>query len=73
MLVIKIIIGVTIVCITGYIGIEMSNMLKAREEILKVHARGKTFAKNVNLENIAKRTVGFSGADLENLLCLNYQ
>ena len=42
--------------------------VKGREEILKVHARGKTFAKNVNLENIAKRTVGFSGADLENLL-----
>ena len=42
--------------------------VKGREEILKVHAKGKTFAKNVKLENIAKRTVGFSGADLENLL-----
>ncbi len=42
--------------------------VKGREEILKVHAIGKTFAKNVKLENIAKRTVGFSGADLENLL-----
>ena len=42
--------------------------VKGREEILKVHARGKVFAKNVNLENIARRTVGFSGADLENLL-----
>ena len=42
--------------------------VKGREEILKVHAKGKTFAKNVNLANIAKRTVGFSGADLENLL-----
>jgi len=42
--------------------------VKGREEILKVHARGKTFAKGVKLENIAKRTVGFSGADLENLL-----
>ena len=42
--------------------------VKGREEILKVHARGKTFARNVNLANIAKRTVGFSGADLENLL-----
>ncbi len=42
--------------------------VRGREEILKVHAKGKTFAKNVNLENIAKRTVGFSGADLENLL-----
>ena len=42
--------------------------VKGREEILNVHAKGKTFAKNVKLENIAKRTVGFSGADLENLL-----
>ena len=42
--------------------------VRGREEILKVHAKGKTFAKNVKLENIAKRTVGFSGADLENLL-----
>ena len=42
--------------------------VKGREEILRVHARGKTFAKGVKLENIAKRTVGFSGADLENLL-----
>jgi len=42
--------------------------IKGREEILKVHAKNKTFAKNVKLSNIAKRTVGFSGADLENLL-----
>lgn len=42
--------------------------VKGREEILKVHAEGKTFARGVKLENIAKRTVGFSGADLENLL-----
>ena len=42
--------------------------VKGREEILKVHAKGKIFARNVNLANIAKRTVGFSGADLENLL-----
>ncbi len=41
---------------------------KGREEILEVHAKGKTFAKDVNLKNIAKRTVGLSGADLENLL-----
>ena len=41
---------------------------KGREEILKVHAKGKTFAKNVSLKNISERTVGFSGADLENLL-----
>ena len=42
--------------------------VKGREEILAVHAKGKIFAKGVKLENIAKRTVGFSGADLENLL-----
>lgn len=42
--------------------------LKGRKEILEVHARNKTFAKGITLENIAKRTVGFSGADLENLL-----
>ncbi len=42
--------------------------INGRKEILGVHAKGKTFAPSVNLENIAKRTVGFSGADLENLL-----
>ena len=41
---------------------------KGREEILGVHAKGKTFAPNITLSNLAKRTVGFSGADLENLL-----
>ena len=41
---------------------------KEREAILKVHAKDKTFAEDVNLENISKRTPGFSGADLENLL-----
>ena len=41
---------------------------KGREEILNVHAKGKIFSKGVNLSNIAKRTIGFSGADLENLL-----
>ena len=41
---------------------------KGREEILNVHAKGKTFSKNVSLKNISERTVGFSGADLENLL-----
>ena len=41
---------------------------KGREEILAVHARNKIFSKGVNLSNIANRTVGFSGADLENLL-----
>ena len=42
--------------------------VKGREEILGVHARNKTFVPSVKLANIAKRTVGFSGADLENLL-----
>ncbi len=41
---------------------------KEREAILKVHAKDKTFESTVNLENISKRTPGFSGADLENLL-----
>ena len=41
---------------------------KGRKEILAVHARNKIFAKSVKLDNIAERTVGFSGADLENLL-----
>jgi len=39
-----------------------------RVEILKVHARGKTLAKDVDLERIARRTPGFTGADLSNLL-----
>ena len=42
--------------------------VKGREAILEVHARGKKFANQVNFKNIAKRTVGLSGADLENLL-----
>ncbi|MCM1370426.1 MAG: ATP-dependent zinc metalloprotease FtsH [Clostridium sp.] len=41
---------------------------KGREEILKVHAENKIFSKGVNLNYVASRTVGFSGADLENLL-----
>ena len=42
--------------------------LKGREAILKVHARNKKLADDVNLLNLAKRTPGFSGADLENVL-----
>ncbi len=42
--------------------------VKGREEILGVHARNKKLAKGVTLEALSKRTVGFSGADLENLL-----
>ena len=40
----------------------------ARVEILKVHAKNKILDKNITLEYLAKRTPGFSGADLENLL-----
>jgi cell division protease FtsH len=39
-----------------------------RLEILKVHARGKTLSKDVDLEKISRRTPGFTGADLSNLL-----
>jgi len=42
--------------------------LKGREEILKVHARNKPFEKDVELSKIAQTTVGFTGADLANLL-----
>ena len=42
--------------------------VKGREEILKVHSRGKPLAPDVNLNTIAKSTAGFTGADLENLL-----
>lgn len=41
---------------------------KGREEILKVHSKGKPLAADVNLKNIAKTTIGFTGADLENLM-----
>ncbi len=41
---------------------------KEREAILNVHAKDKVFDETVNLENLSKRTPGFSGADLENLL-----
>ncbi len=42
--------------------------IKGREEILKVHAKGKPMAPDVELRTIAKSTAGFTGADLENLL-----
>lgn len=42
--------------------------LKGREEILKVHAKGKPLAKDVELVNYARRTPGFTGADLANVL-----
>ena len=41
---------------------------KEREEILKLHAKGKPFATEVDLNAIAQQTAGFTGADLENLL-----
>jgi len=42
--------------------------IEGRKAILKIHAKGKPFAAEVNWEKVAKRTVGFSGADLENML-----
>jgi len=42
--------------------------LKDREAILKIHMRGKPVDVDINLEKIAKKTVGFSGADIENML-----
>jgi len=42
--------------------------IEGRKAILAIHARGKPFFKKIDWEKIAKRTVGFSGADLENML-----
>jgi cell division protease FtsH len=42
--------------------------LEGRKDILKIHAKNKPFADDVIWEKVAKRTVGFSGADLENML-----
>ena len=42
--------------------------VRGREEILKVHAKNKPMAEDVNLEDVARTTAGFAGADLENLL-----
>ena len=42
--------------------------LNGRPEILKVHAKDKPLAKNINLKTVAKQTPGFTGADLANLL-----
>ena len=42
--------------------------VRGREEILAVHAKNKIIAEGITLQNLAKRTPGFSGADLENLL-----
>lgn len=42
--------------------------VKGREEILKVHAKGKPLSEEIDLKQIAQTTAGFTGADLENLL-----
>ena len=42
--------------------------IKGREDILKVHVRNKPLSDDVNLEEIARTTAGFTGADLENLM-----
>lgn len=42
--------------------------IEGRRAILAIHAKGKPFTENVSWEKVAKRTVGFSGADLENML-----
>ena len=42
--------------------------IKGREDILKVHARGKPLSEDVDLRNLARGTAGFTGADLENLV-----
>jgi ATP-dependent metalloprotease FtsH len=42
--------------------------IKGREEILKIHARGKPIAANVSFSDLARLTAGFSGADLENMI-----
>ncbi|MDW2833990.1 ATP-dependent zinc metalloprotease FtsH [Mesomycoplasma ovipneumoniae] len=42
--------------------------VREREEILRLHAKGKRISKNITLANIAKRTPGFSGAQLENVI-----
>lgn len=42
--------------------------LQDREEIIKIHMRGKPFVDEISITDIAKKTVGFSGADIENML-----
>ena len=42
--------------------------MKSREQILKIHSKGKPLAKDVDLKVLAQRTPGFSGADLKNLM-----
>ena len=42
--------------------------VRGREQILRVHSKGKPLAEDINLEGIARQTMGFSGADLANLV-----
>lgn len=42
--------------------------IEGRKDILAIHSQGKPFVKDLSWESVAKRTVGFSGADLENML-----
>lgn len=42
--------------------------IKEREEILKIHMKGKPFSDAVSIDRLSKQTVGFSGADIENML-----
>ena len=42
--------------------------LEGRKAILRVHAKGKPFAPDVDLDNVARRTPGFTGADLANVI-----
>lgn len=42
--------------------------IEGRKAILKIHSRNKPFVKDIDWDKVAKRTVGFSGADLENML-----
>jgi cell division protease FtsH len=42
--------------------------IEGRKATLQIHAKGKPFVKNIDWESVAKRTVGFTGADLENML-----
>lgn len=49
------------------IRVDLPNV-EERKEIIKIHSKGKPFSETVDIERIAKQTVGFSGADIENML-----
>jgi cell division protease FtsH len=42
--------------------------INGRKELIKIHSRGKPLSKDIDIDRIARRTVGFSGADVENML-----